>query len=74
MGRLAIHPGEHLAEQLEELGMSAPSGRASTAAPIATPTLRIILRRDVEPAASDSHGSRVMANLHVNGPFGNCRK
>ena len=23
MGRLAIHPGEHLAEQLEELGMSA---------------------------------------------------
>ena len=23
MGRTAIHPGEHLAEQLEELGMSA---------------------------------------------------
>jgi len=23
MGRNAIHPGEHLAEQLEELGMSA---------------------------------------------------
>jgi hypothetical protein len=23
MGRSAIHPGEHLAEQLEELGMSA---------------------------------------------------
>jgi addiction module HigA family antidote len=37
MGRSAIHPGEHLAEQLEELGMSA----AALARQIKVPTNRI---------------------------------
>jgi addiction module HigA family antidote len=37
MGRSAIHPGEHLAEQLEELGMSA----AALARQINVPTNRI---------------------------------
>ncbi len=37
MGRTAIHPGEHLAEQLEELGMSA----AELARRIQVPTNRI---------------------------------
>ena len=37
MGRTAIHPGEHLAEQLEELGMSA----AELARQIRVPTNRI---------------------------------
>jgi len=37
MGRSAIHPGEHLAEQLEELGMSA----AELARPLDVPTNRI---------------------------------
>jgi addiction module HigA family antidote len=37
MGRSAIHPGEHLAEQLEELGMSA----AELARQIKVPTNRI---------------------------------
>ncbi len=30
MGRSAIHPGEHLAEQLEELAMSAASWPVSS--------------------------------------------
>ena len=37
MGRTAIHPGEHLAEQLEELGMSA----AELARQLRVPTNRI---------------------------------
>src|SRR5690242_3368105 len=37
MGRSAIHPGEHLAEQLEELGMSA----AELARRLKVPTNRI---------------------------------
>ena len=37
MGRTAIHPGEHLAEQLEELGMSA----AELARDLKVPTNRI---------------------------------
>jgi len=37
MGRSAIHPGEHLAEQLEELGMSA----AELARQLDVPTNRI---------------------------------
>ena len=37
MGRTAIHPGEHLAEQLEELGMSA----AELARRIKVPTNRV---------------------------------
>jgi addiction module HigA family antidote len=37
MGRTAIHPGEHLAEQLEALGMSA----AELARQIRVPTNRI---------------------------------
>lgn len=37
MGRSAIHPGEHLAEQLEELGMSA----AELARQLGVPTNRI---------------------------------
>ena len=37
MGRNAIHPGEHLAEQLEELGMSA----AELARQIKVPTNRV---------------------------------
>ena len=37
MGRSAIHPGEHLAEQLEELGMSA----AELARQVRVPTNRI---------------------------------
>ena len=37
MGRSAIHPGEHLAEQLQELGMSA----AELARQIRVPTNRI---------------------------------
>jgi addiction module HigA family antidote len=37
MGRSAIHPGEHLAEQLEELGMSA----AALARQLEVPTNRI---------------------------------
>jgi addiction module HigA family antidote len=37
MGRKAIHPGEHLAEQLEELGMSA----AELARQLRVPTNRI---------------------------------
>ena len=37
MGRSAIHPGEHLAEQLEELGMSA----AALARQLKVPTNRI---------------------------------
>ena len=37
MGRSAIHPGEHLAEQLEELGMSA----AELARQLRVPTNRI---------------------------------
>lgn len=37
MGRTAIHPGEHLAEQLEELGMSA----AELARRLNVPTNRI---------------------------------
>jgi addiction module HigA family antidote len=37
MGRNAIHPGEHLAEQLEELGMSA----AELARQLKVPTNRI---------------------------------
>ena len=37
MGRNAIHPGEHLAEQLEELGMSA----AELARQVKVPTNRI---------------------------------
>jgi addiction module HigA family antidote len=37
MGRTAIHPGEHLAEQLEELGMSA----AELARKLKVPTNRI---------------------------------
>ena len=37
MGRTAIHPGEHLAEQLEELGMSA----AGLARQLRVPTNRI---------------------------------
>ena len=37
MGRTAIHPGEHLAEQLEELGMSA----AELARQLKVPTNRI---------------------------------
>jgi addiction module HigA family antidote len=37
MGRNAIHPGEHLAEQLEELGMSA----AELARQLRVPTNRI---------------------------------
>ncbi|MBF0475328.1 MAG: HigA family addiction module antidote protein [Deltaproteobacteria bacterium] len=37
MGRRAIHPGEHLAEQLEELGMSA----AELARQLKVPTNRI---------------------------------
>jgi len=37
MGRAAIHPGEHLAEQLEELGMSA----AELARQLKVPTNRI---------------------------------
>jgi antitoxin HigA-1 len=37
MGRTAIHPGEHLAEQLEELGMSA----AELARQLNVPTNRI---------------------------------
>jgi addiction module HigA family antidote len=37
MGRMAIHPGEHLAEQLEELGMSA----AKLARQIKVPTNRV---------------------------------
>jgi addiction module HigA family antidote len=39
MGRTAIHPGEHLAEQLEELGMSA----AELARQLRVPTNRITL-------------------------------
>jgi addiction module HigA family antidote len=39
MGRTAIHPGEHLAEQLEELGMSA----AELARQIKVPTNRVTL-------------------------------
>jgi len=37
MGRSAIHPGEHLAEQLEELGMSA----AELARQLKVPTNRV---------------------------------
>jgi len=37
MGRTAIHPGEHLAEQLEELGMSA----AELARQLNVPTNRV---------------------------------
>ena len=37
MARMAIHPGEHLAEQLEELGMSA----AELARQIKVPTNRV---------------------------------
>jgi len=37
MARMAIHPGEHLAEQLEELGMSA----AALARQIKVPTNRV---------------------------------
>jgi addiction module HigA family antidote len=37
MGRSAIHPGEHLAEQLEELGMSA----AALARQLKVPTNRV---------------------------------
>jgi addiction module HigA family antidote len=37
MGRSAIHPGEHLAEQLEDLGMSA----AALARQLKVPTNRI---------------------------------
>ena len=37
MARMAIHPGEHLAEQLEELGMSA----AELARRIKVPTNRV---------------------------------
>ena len=37
MGRITIHPGEHLAEQLEELGMSA----AELARQLKVPTNRI---------------------------------
>ena len=37
MGRSAIHPGEHLAEQLEELGMSA----AELARQIGVPANRV---------------------------------
>ena len=37
MGRTAIHPGEHLAEQMKELGMSA----AELARRISVPTNRI---------------------------------
>jgi addiction module HigA family antidote len=37
MGRIAIHPGEQLAEQLEELGMSA----AELARQLSVPTNRI---------------------------------
>jgi addiction module HigA family antidote len=37
MGRKAIHPGEHLAEQIEELGMSA----AELARQLRVPTNRI---------------------------------
>jgi addiction module HigA family antidote len=37
MGRTAIHPGEHLAEELEELGMSA----AELARQLKVPTNRI---------------------------------
>ncbi|MCC6507043.1 MAG: HigA family addiction module antidote protein [Aquimonas sp.] len=37
MGRTAIHPGEHLAEQLDELGMSA----AELARRIKVPTNRV---------------------------------
>lgn len=37
MGRSAIHPGEHLAEQLEELQMSA----AELSRPLKVPTNRI---------------------------------
>lgn len=37
MGRTAIHPGEHIAEQLEELGMSA----AELARQLRVPTNRI---------------------------------
>jgi addiction module HigA family antidote len=37
MGRTAIHPGEHLAEQLEELGMSA----AELSRQLKVPTNRI---------------------------------
>jgi len=37
MGRSAIHPGEHLAEQLEDLGMSA----AELARQLGVPTNRI---------------------------------
>lgn len=37
MARMAIHPGEHLAEQLEELGMSA----AELARQLSVPTNRV---------------------------------
>jgi len=37
MGRTAIHPGKHLAEQLEELGMSA----AELARQLSVPTNRV---------------------------------
>ena len=37
MGRMAIHPGEHLAEQLEELDMSA----AELARQLSVPTNRV---------------------------------
>jgi antitoxin HigA-1 len=37
MGRTAIHPGEHLADQLEELGMSA----AESARQLNVPTNRV---------------------------------
>jgi addiction module HigA family antidote len=37
MARMAIHPGEHLAEQLEELGMSA----AELARKLSVPTNRV---------------------------------
>jgi antitoxin HigA-1 len=37
MGRAAIHPGEHLADQLEELGMSA----AESARQLNVPTNRV---------------------------------
>jgi addiction module HigA family antidote len=36
MGRLAIHPGEHLAEQLEELNMSAEEFAAQVGTSVGT--------------------------------------
>ena len=55
MGRSAIHPGEHLAEQLEELGMSA----AELGRKLGVPTNRITAILHGQRAITGDSGLRL---------------